>query len=175
MPIVKIGDLVEFSTNYGVMVTEKALALTPEKLVETLRLAFAHINDPPLVDACCGSTGPLAHYITLEFERYLELLREIEIAEAGTAEKKRLSRRRRSEFNGKHASIVLAMLDAGVPYVCAIPSCGTTDQLTVDHIRPLSRGGTDDLANLRFLCRSHNSAKGDRHEAAQPATRALGG
>ena len=30
--------------------------------------------------------------------------------------------------------------------------CGTAEQLTVDHIRPKSRGGSDDRSNLRVLC-----------------------
>ena len=33
--------------------------------------------------------------------------------------------------------------------------------LTVDHIRPFSRGGTERLTNLQLLCGSCNSMKGD--------------
>ena len=40
--------------------------------------------------------------------------------------------------------------------------CGTWLDLTIDHIVPRSRGGTDDLHNLQTLCRSCNSWKGDR-------------
>lgn len=43
---------------------------------------------------------------------------------------------------------------------CAI--CGSTDDLTVDHITPKAAGGTDDRENLTTLCRKHNSAKGGR-------------
>ena len=45
------------------------------------------------------------------------------------------------------------------PY-CSI--CGTTDDLTGDHLRPLSRGGTNHPSNVRVLCRAHNSARGNR-------------
>lgn len=38
--------------------------------------------------------------------------------------------------------------------------CGTTEDLTVDHIVPKRRGGTDDRDNLVTLCRRHNSSKG---------------
>lgn len=41
--------------------------------------------------------------------------------------------------------------------VCS--ACGTEKQLTIDHIRPVSRGGTDDLFNLQVLCRNCNSRK----------------
>lgn len=38
--------------------------------------------------------------------------------------------------------------------------CGTSDNLTVDHIIPKSKGGTDDIENLQAMCRTHNSSKG---------------
>lgn len=38
--------------------------------------------------------------------------------------------------------------------------CGRTDRLTIDHIKPESRGGTHDDANLRTLCKPCNSKKG---------------
>lgn len=40
--------------------------------------------------------------------------------------------------------------------------CGTTFDLTIDHIQPWSKGGTDDVSNLQLLCRSCNSSKGVR-------------
>ncbi|MEB3828831.1 HNH endonuclease [Phormidium sp. CCY1219] len=41
-------------------------------------------------------------------------------------------------------------------------SCGKTRQkveLTIDHIVPLARGGSNDIANLHTLCRSCNAQK----------------
>lgn len=43
-------------------------------------------------------------------------------------------------------------------YACA--ECEATDELTLDHIWPYSKGGQDTVANLRVLCRSCNSRKG---------------
>lgn len=40
--------------------------------------------------------------------------------------------------------------------------CGATDDLAVDHIIPLSRGGTNDPENLTPACKPCNSSKGDR-------------
>ncbi len=34
--------------------------------------------------------------------------------------------------------------------------CGSKYQLQVDHIKPLAKGGSDDIANLRILCGVHN-------------------
>lgn len=38
-------------------------------------------------------------------------------------------------------------------------SCGSVEKLTVDHVIPLSRGGTDEPGNLRTLCASCNQNK----------------
>lgn len=40
--------------------------------------------------------------------------------------------------------------------------CGSDVYLTIDHIIPLARGGTDDIENLQTLCRPCNAAKGVR-------------
>lgn len=40
--------------------------------------------------------------------------------------------------------------------------CGTGERLTVDHVLAVSRGGSDDLSNLRTLCHSCNARKGAR-------------
>ncbi|MGA4950432.1 HNH endonuclease [Streptomyces lydicamycinicus] len=37
--------------------------------------------------------------------------------------------------------------------------CGTTHDLTGDHIVPLAQGGTNTLDNVRVLCRSCNSRR----------------
>jgi len=43
-------------------------------------------------------------------------------------------------------------------------SCEGTMNLQVDHIIPKSRGGTDDIENLRVLCRRCNSRKKDKND-----------
>lgn len=43
-------------------------------------------------------------------------------------------------------------------YACLI--CAATEDLTLDHITPWSRGGQDTIENLRTLCRPCNSRKG---------------
>lgn len=40
--------------------------------------------------------------------------------------------------------------------------CGASAPLTMDHVIPVTRGGTNEARNLQPLCRSCNSSKGDR-------------
>lgn len=49
-------------------------------------------------------------------------------------------------------------------YECV--ECGSPDELTLDHIWPYSKGGTDEPSNLRVLCRSCNSTKGARTDVS---------
>ncbi|MFN0073047.1 MAG: HNH endonuclease [Chloroflexota bacterium] len=41
-------------------------------------------------------------------------------------------------------------------------ACLATDDLTADHIIPLSRGGQSDAGNIQVLCRACNSRKRER-------------
>lgn len=47
--------------------------------------------------------------------------------------------------------------------------CSAVDKLSLDHITPWSLGGPDTEENLRVLCRSCNSSRGNRVEAASAA------
>jgi len=43
------------------------------------------------------------------------------------------------------------------PHRCKF--CGSTENLEIDHIKPLSRGGSNDLVNLQILCKPCNRKK----------------
>lgn len=40
--------------------------------------------------------------------------------------------------------------------------CGSAESSALDHIRPVSRGGTSEIGNLTFVCKSCNSSKNAR-------------
>lgn len=165
MCMVVIEGSVEFDANLGVRVREEALQLSPERLYECVALAHRHISDEVL-DAALYREGPLANVYEINFEDYLPIANQYHKAvliEADTLLAKRaLTKRRRGSYSSQRDALALALIDQGIPYVCNHKDCGVTKDLTLDHVIALSRGGTDDLSNLQFLCRPHNSQKGDR-------------
>ena len=70
-----------------------------------------------------------------------------------------LIKRRRSDFDRKRDQIMLALIERD-GYQCQVT--GSTEDLTIDHIVPLSKGGSDDIDNLRLVTRSVNSSKGSK-------------
>ncbi|WP_428409623.1 HNH endonuclease [Hyphococcus sp.] len=82
------------------------------------------------------------------------------IADATKKAKANSISKRRSEFARVRNELVLSLLHRGDAYVCYHDDCSVHVDLTIDHIVPLSHGGTDELNNLRFACRRHNSQRG---------------
>ncbi|MGR2681567.1 HNH endonuclease [Chromobacterium haemolyticum] len=164
--MVEINEFVSYSPNYGVILSAGVKGMTPEELLQAIDLAFSCSGNKYLEMAAYGGVGPLSKYSCLSYHEFLALAdaatRTEQEAEATRAAKQDATRRRRSVFDSRRDELVLAMIDSGLPYICAHPDCRSTQDLTIDHIKPLSKGGSDDLANLQFLCRPCNSAKGAR-------------
>jgi 5-methylcytosine-specific restriction endonuclease McrA len=72
----------------------------------------------------------------------------------------RRARRKGAEGHYTVADIAAIRLKQGG--VCAKPGCGCRDNLTVDHILALTKGGSNWPSNLQLLCSSCNSVKGTR-------------
>ena len=150
-----------WADNGDVFVDERALLHSPETLHNALSKAFERTGHQLLSKS--GGESPATYTSVAEFDQACEQYKkECVAAAAAKARKKHLTRARRSEFNSRRAQIELALIASGKSYVCAHPECETTNDLTIDHIKPLSKGGSDDLCNLQFMCVSHNSQKGDR-------------
>lgn len=57
---------------------------------------------------------------------------------------------------------VFKQLMAKYKYQCVHCKESDSQLLTIDHIKPVSKGGSDAMSNLQILCRSCNSSKGNR-------------
>lgn len=66
---------------------------------------------------------------------------------------------RRAKMSRKRDQLLEMLADRDGPGCAA---CGSQSNPEVDHIVPMSRGGSDELGNLQILCRSCNRRKSDR-------------
>lgn len=158
--IITIEDTVGFAPNVGVLILEEVGGICPHRLHEMISLAKIHIQDEILVDCCCGGAGPLAKFeqingSRMDFGFYLDFKFQIEADEIARI-------RTRNEFNRMRPTLLDEMLKSGMTYICAEFGCVVCNRLTIDHITPIHRGGTNEISNLQFLCRSHNSKKGTK-------------
>lgn len=79
--------------------------------------------------------------------------------------KQGLIAKRRIEFNKLSNERKLLLIERD-GHECKI--CKAQMHLTVDHVMPLSRGGSDDLKNLQLLCKSCNSQKSNKRTDLEP-------
>jgi hypothetical protein len=144
-------------------IVARHLGTDSEGLSADIRLAEGYFQHPFIRECWHGGAGPLSKIDadSITVERLNEIIEVEEIKLAGRLAKTEHTRRRRSQFNAVRSDLMLAMLDSGIPYVCASAGCAARTNLTIDHKRALSRGGTDDIGNLQFMCASHNSQKRD--------------
>ena len=84
-------------------------------------------------------------------DKYVESIKRYERINKGG--KSRYNRRRNSSYLIDR----IAKREGIIPQ-CRV--CGTTTDLTIDHIIPLSAGGSNLMSNKQILCRNHNRCKG---------------
>jgi 5-methylcytosine-specific restriction endonuclease McrA len=72
----------------------------------------------------------------------------------------RFNHNRRARKTGSSFLVTAKELERIKAADCA--ACGATGPSTIDHIIPLSRGGTDSVGNLMPLCGRCNSSKGTK-------------
>lgn len=83
----------------------------------------------------------------------------------------RKRRLRKAHATDSHTLAEWLALKALYGYKCL--ACGraeTERKLTRDHVRPLVKGGTDDISNIQSLCQPCNSTKHDRIIDYRPPT-----
>lgn len=68
----------------------------------------------------------------------------------------RLRKKRKTYLDAELKKVVLLKFN----HRCV--KCGSSEQLTIDHILAVANGGTDTFTNLQVLCKPCNSSKGIR-------------
>jgi|SRR6185503_8763625 len=94
-----------------------------------------------------------------DMKYFYNKLRDIQTKISAKKEKTKLIKDRRKQFQKIKKSLFLELKNIK-KQVCEI--CNTDQKISIDHIISISNGGSDDLSNLRFLCTSCNSRKGNR-------------
>lgn len=78
---------------------------------------------------------------------------------------KQVALRTRKEWNRMRDTVAPIVLDRDEWY-CQWCDTGLTEEnWSIDHIIPISKGGTNELHNLQAMCRSCNSVKGTRSDS----------
>lgn len=65
----------------------------------------------------------------------------------------------RQEFGAMRDALMSVLIERD-GYLCR--ECGTTENMTIDHVVPVVKGGKNVISNLQLLCRTCNSRKGAR-------------
>ena len=142
------GEII-LSSNWISANTDEAVLAAVRRMTEFSNHPYLHQTSPGIFDSYAS------------IEEFLSSYQQSLVKGASNTRKRDLIPVRRREFANLRAELELVLIERD-GYVCAHEGCNVIANLTIDHVVPLSKGGTDELPNLRFLCKSHNSAKGDR-------------
>lgn len=66
-----------------------------------------------------------------------------------------MARRRNQKTSRGMAVLVVEFLGGK----CSVVDCDVTDNLHVDHIQPINKGGKHEISNVQLLCKPHHSEK----------------
>ena len=103
----------------------------------------------------------------LSAEDILDVARALENQSYGatTAKRTRDYRKRRNLSDKEWAALTAQVIERD-GWICAYCDCDLENapdiRHAIDHVMPLSRGGTNDLDNLVMSCQPCNSSKGDK-------------
>lgn len=96
------------------------------------------------------------------YDRVLEIERA---SRTRNKEKNRPAKNARQQIRNRKvqgATHIIAAKDLRRLYSQPCAECGTMQNLSIDHIIPLSRGGSHSVGNMMTLCRSCNASKNAR-------------
>jgi 5-methylcytosine-specific restriction endonuclease McrA len=101
--------------------------------------------------------GVMDYYPIVDYFYVTELKNKSDLDRYIGTEEKRTQMRK--EYNAMSRQLFVDVVIRDGP-LCK--KCGSTQYLTVDHIRPIFQDGNNELSNLQILCKSCNSRKGAR-------------
>ena len=117
--------------------TEEMLATVFNRPVNTIRLALETFKNFKMIEYNGKGEIRIANWEKHQNIEGMKRIREGNII-------------RQQRFKGQH---LLGEVEAECPY------CGRYKKLTIDHIIPLSKGGSDNIENIQPLCKSCNCKK----------------
>lgn len=143
-------DLEYVYLKYGMCVTskEKVWCSTIEEAQQVLSDAKDVLNSPLANDHQINN----AEMVINDMNELIDIKTKSEL-------KKKLTKNRRKEFQTNRNRLYLLLIERDK---LECKKCMKTDNLSIDHITPISKGGSDELDNLQLLCRSCNSRKYDK-------------
>ena len=77
-------------------------------------------------------------------------------------QRKRVIDQKRRASTAANGKFIITPREVKRLYSQPCSACGSNENITLDHIVPLSRGGRHSVGNLQPLCKSCNSSKKDR-------------
>lgn len=104
----------------------------------------------------------------MAFQRANNYKYRLEIERASREKRKAFQRPRKNARQQIRNRLLVANIwtikdsEINALYLKPCYNCGTKEDLSIDHIIPLSRGGRHSIGNLQTLCRTCNSSKGDK-------------
>lgn len=139
-----------------------------EQNVVMVTVSSIHNMTDAEIGFCVRALAPLTERITPYLCRgmhfasieHFHLFYQAEQKALAEAEKRRQSQRQlRRELAVVYEQTYLFLSERDGLYC---QSCRTTGQLQIDHITPISKGGTNAKTNLQLLCKVCNIKKGNR-------------
>lgn len=173
IPLNQIGGMTADEIGLSVLA-----AAEEARLAQAIDYAVTLLDDPGF-DYLSGNAEELEKVIA-NAKAYLEEFRERDERIEKSAqlierhEQRIRDREKRREHVKKQRSAATANYDKllvklGRRYGFKCLRCGSGDNLEVDHIDPVSMGGTSDLENLQILCRDCNAEKGAQRIDYRPS------
>ena len=150
MNIFRVWDFVEKDTSLRDMqnfcVDKNDAKEAFSKNAKTIKVAIEQCAEFDAISEISLPLSQTAHIKLVELEK--------SFAKQEETETKKKERRSRKKFDTSD----FKSIGERDGFNCAF--CGTYEDLEVDHVIPVSKGGSNDLDNLQLLCKTCNTSKG---------------